>query len=227
MKRLSAAFAAMMLIAPAAKASPAEFFLQYSPSLSLGVSTMGAGGSLEFHRPYSLFGVRAGVNIFHFNINFTTNGARSQAQAHFQNETIFADYYPWHRHFHITAGVVFNQNSADYSSSPEITGALLGFITSTHYTGAVGNVHGPISFNPVAPYLGIGWTYNVSKHWHLNADIGAMYQGNGRITLTPTDLIASNPQMRAGMIANAQQADRMINKMSFYPIIGFQFGYEF
>jgi hypothetical protein len=87
-------------------------------------------------------------------------------------------------------------------------------------------VHGPISFNPVAPYLGFGYNFDTGKHWSVTADAGAIYQGNGRIAVTTTGLLAL-PQYRAQVLANAEKADRMINKMSFYPVVSFEVGYRF
>jgi len=198
-----------------------------SASVSLGLGTLGAGGTIGIHPLSSPFGVRIGANLLHFQINFTSSGTRDEAQANLQNETLLADYYPWRKNFRITAGIVFNQNSAAFASTPELTGALQKFLARSHDQGEIGNVHGPISFNPVAPYLGFGWTCKLIGHWDLSADIGAMYQGNGRITLVPTGLIASTARLRAGVLANAQRADRIIDKVSVYPVIGLQIEYRF
>lgn len=196
-------------------------------SIGLGASTLGAGVVIGLHDPGALLGARVRANLFHFNINFTEDGAKSQAQAHLQNESIILDIYPAHGHFRISAGVVFNQNNAAFSSTPQLTGTLLSFIQRIHYNGAVGDVHGPITFNPVAPYLGVGYAWDIDKRWSISADFGAMYQGNGRIHLTPSGLIASNPQMEAGLTANAIKANKMISKMSFYPILDIQAAFRF
>jgi len=192
-----------------------------------GVSTIGVGATVGFHDPHGLLGVRAGANFFRLGFNFTQSAAHSRAQANFQNEILMADLYPFHGGFRVTAGVVFNQNSANYSSTPEVTGALLGFISNSHYTGVVGNVHGPISFNPVAPYLGVGYVVHAGGHWMASADAGAMYQGNGRIALIPTGLLAAMPAWRDRILANGYRADKMIDKMSYYPVVRFQVGYRF
>jgi hypothetical protein len=209
-----------------AMADPAWFQV---PQMTVwtGVSTLGTGGTIGFHNPHDLVGMRFNANFFRLGINFTQSQAHSRAQAQFQNESVYADIYPWHKNFHFTIGVVFNQNSANYSSTPEITGALLGFILNSNYTGAIGNVHGPISFNPVAPYFGFGYNVNTGKHWTVTFDAGAIYQGNGRIALIPTGLLATFPQFNQQILANGYKADKMIDKMSFYPVISFQVGYRF
>jgi len=192
-----------------------------------GVSTLGAGGTVGFHDPGDLIGLRGNANFFRLGFNFIQTQSHSRAEATFQNESIYADYYPFHGNFHVTAGVVFNQNSANYSSTPQVTGALLGFITHTHYTGAIGNVHGPISFNPVSPYFGVGYNVNSGRHLTFTADVGAIYQGNGRIAMTTTGLLSSMPQFTQEIEANGYKADKMISKMAFYPVISFQIGYRF
>jgi len=223
--KLLASGACLML--PEVAHADAPWFTVPQPSLWAGVSTLGIGGSLGFHNPHDLLGVRGSLNLFRLGINFTQSGAHSRAQANLQNESLLADIYPFRGGFHITVGVVFNQNSGNYSSTPEITGALLGFISHTHYNGVIGNVHGPISFNPIAPYFGIGYSLKAGKHWTLSADAGAMYQGNGRIAVVPTGLLAQDPAWRTQMLANAQKADRLIDKMSYYPAVGIQIGYRF
>jgi hypothetical protein len=205
----------------------APWFSVPKVSVWAGVSTLGVGGMIGFHNPNGLLGLRAGANFFRLGINFTQSSAHSRTQANFQNESLLLDVYPFHGGFRLSGGVVFNQNSANYSSTPELTGALLGFISDTHYTGAFGNVHGPISFNPVAPYFGVGYDYHVGKHWSLSADAGAMYQGNGRIQLIPTGLLAAMPDWRDRILANGYKADKMISKMSYYPVVSFQVGYRF
>jgi hypothetical protein len=222
-----ALFALGCAVLPSPASAAVQSYFIPPPTFSASASTLGAGAGIGFHDPDGLFGMRASLNVFHFGINFDQGGSRAQAQARFQNETLLVDLYPWRQHFHVTTGVIFNQNSANVSASPQVTGALLGFITHTHYTGVVGNVHGPISFNPIAPYFGVGWDFNPGQKWAVKLDIGAMYQGNGRIALTPTGLLATNKQMRAQAVASAQHADSMINKMSFYPIISFQVGFRF
>lgn len=192
-----------------------------------GVSTLGAGGTVGFHDPHDLLGLRFNANFFRLGFNFIQSQAHSRAQATFQNESVYADYYPFHGNFHLTAGVVFNQNNANFSSTPEVTGALLGFITQTHYTGAIGNVHGPIRFNPVSPYFGVGYNINSGKHWTFTADAGAIYQGNGHIQMNTTGLLATFPQFNQQILSNGYKADKMIDKMSFYPVISFQIGYRF
>jgi len=212
--------------AAASPAPPLPAFLP-APTVSLGISTLGVGTGVEFHNQHDLIGVRASVNLFHFGLNFKESDTTSSTQAKLQNESLLVDYYPFHAGFHLTGGVIFNQNSANFSSTPQLTGALLGFITATHYTGAVGDVHGPISFNPVDPYFGLGYEFRLGHGFGFTTDIGAIYQGKGRITLNSSGLLLTVPQLRAGVLANAERADSMIDKMSFYPILSMSLSYRF
>jgi hypothetical protein len=197
------------------------------PTVSLGASTLGGGVGIGFHDPGAKLGIRISANLLHFGFNVKDDDARTKVQGNLQNESILIDVYPWAVPFHLTAGVVFNQNSASVTSSPQLTGSLLGFISHAHYHGVIGDVRGPISFNPVDPYLGIGYCYDAGAHWQFSADIGAMYEGNGRIALSPNGLLATDPAMRASAEASARKADNDINKLSFYPIIGFAVAYRF
>ncbi len=212
-----------------AAAGPLLIKTAFLPQIAIGfgASTLGGGVTANMHNPGDLFGGSVQANLFHFNINFSQNAAKSKAQATLQNESLLFDYYPWRQHFHLSAGVVFNQNNASFTTTPQLVGSLLGFVNRTHYTGTIGNMHGPITFNPIAPYLGAGYSWDVAGNWSFDASFGAMYQGNGHITLTSTGLMASNPQMRAGLEANATRANKMLDKMSFYPILSLDVTYRF
>ena len=50
----------------------------------------------------------------------------------------------------------------------------------------VGNVKLDVSFDKkVLPYVGIGWSPNLSKRWGLSTQLGAMYAGEAQVAYYP------------------------------------------
>ena len=79
------------------------------------------------------------------------------------------------------------------SSNDEITGRELplgGYnLGANHYSAAqVGKLQGTLKYNSLAPYFGFGWGNPVAKNkeWGFVADIGMLYQGAPKVTLSAT-----------------------------------------
>jgi hypothetical protein len=196
-------------------------------SVSLGGSTLGAGAGVGFHDHGALFGVRLGTNLFRLGLGVMDDDARTRVLCHLHSESILLDVYPWRRNFRLTAGVIFNQNRATVTSRPYATSALLGYVRRMQYQGAIGEVSGPVTFNQVDPYIGLGVDFDFGPHWTVSVDGGAMYEGNGHVSLTPSGLLATDPRMRAGVTASALKAERAIGRLSFYPVVGLAISYRF
>ncbi len=91
----------------------------------------------------------------------------------------------------------------------------------------VGSLHGRIDFPTFAPYLGIGWGRAAGGHWGFKADLGAAYQGHGRVTLTP-EIPAGSPILQIpgareildlAVAREEAEAERSIAKYDVYPVV--------
>jgi hypothetical protein len=196
-------------------------------SLSVGLSSLGVGGTLGLHDPGGLLGLRVSGHYLPIGWNFDQAQALSHAQVNMQNESVIADIYPFHGGFRLSGGVIFNQDRARYTSTPVVTAALQGYLTYLHYSGPVGDVSGPIWYAPVAPYAGIGYDAPVGRHWLVAADAGAMFQGQSHYSWTATGFLATQPVVRAAVEANAARADRILNDFDVFPVVSVEVGYRF
>lgn len=204
-----------------------DWFTVPRVSVSVGLSSLGIGGTLGLHDPGGLLGLRVSGHYFPVALNFDQEQAVSRAQVNMQNESVVADFYPGRGGFRMSGGVVFNQDSATYWSTPVMNGALLGYMQAMHYRGPVGDVWGPIRYDPVAPYVGVGYQSPAGRHWLLAADLGAMFQGASHSTLTATGFLATQPRVEAAAAANARRADRILNDFDVFPVVSVEVGYRF
>ncbi len=158
--------------------------LTNSPSyngLALGVdpiSTLGPGGTVSW-RFIDNLGVRAGGNYLSFSGSDTIQNIDYQGHAQFLFAPLTLDIYPWKSSsFHICVGAVINELALDGSASGSIT------LEGDHYAG---NVALRIQQQPVDPYLGfrgILCYFDRGHHWALVGEVGAMYAGDPRVSLS-------------------------------------------
>jgi hypothetical protein len=209
--------------APPPQAPPAEGS-HLDASIGLTAGTLGFGvqaGKLLF----SHLGVRAGFNYFSFSLTHTFSGVAYTAKLRLQNIPALVDVYPWGRGpFHLTGGLVFNQNQFTGTGVPDSTGFT---INQHHYTQSqVGVLHAAIKYPSTAGYGGIG--FGTSARNSLIApvfDIGAVFS-TPRVTLGATGA-ASNPQLASDLQAQQDKTQHDVRKFRVYPVISTGFMVRF
>src|ERR1022692_1972220 len=124
-------------------------YREWTVGLEAGTTGAGVFGSWRF---YDYLGVRAGFDYFQWTENnLSIADFRYSAKLRLMSEPLTLDIYPWKAHsFHISAGVMFNQN--------QLTGTSSGFgpITIDGETiefENMGVLNLKIQQQPVDPYL--------------------------------------------------------------------------
>jgi len=100
-------------------------------------------------------------------------------------EPLTLDVYPWQKHsFHVSVGMMFNQNQLTGSASG--TGTIT--IDGQPFTRSeVGSLNMKVTQQPVNPYLTIGGTlfyFDRAHHVGFAGELGAAYTGNPDVSLT-------------------------------------------
>jgi hypothetical protein len=143
------------------------------------------------------------------------------------------DWYPRaDSSFRVTAGVAYNGNKIDAQARPDAAGNYV--VQGNAYSAAtVGKVNGTVDFGKLAPYLGIGWSKRLSqdeKGWSFSTDVGVMFQGSPRTTLTSSGCTAAAPvcsQLSADLARqNAALSDDM-RRFKVYPVLRVGVSYRF
>ncbi len=190
----------------------------YAASLKAGTQ----GVSLQVYRSLSSgFNVSLGAGIFSFNANNVehTSDYRVDGDLKLSNVSALADWFPFESSFRFTGGLVVNLNKVSAVITPTVTKTT----GNIQYTpDKLGNVTADITFQKVAPYLGIGFGNPTSGSPGLGFtfDLGAFYQGSPQATMTGTKLLTP-------MDSQGPQLQDNLKWFQFYPVLSLGISYKF
>lgn len=190
--------------------------LSYAEDMAISgkVGTLGVGAELTAPISASVTG-RVGLNMFSYNMNTTRSTVNYDMKLQLQTISALADWYPMDGGFRTSAGLFYNNNKATFNALP--TGAAY-TIGGTPYTAAqVGTLNGSMTFNSLSPYIGIGWGNPVEngKGWGFVADLGLLYQGTPKATLTTTGTAVG---LAASVAAEQAKLQSALNGFTWYPV---------
>jgi hypothetical protein len=214
MKKLTAVLLALALFPVAAHAD--------DMAISGKVGSLGYGAELTTAMMNNMT-ARIGVNAFSYNVNTTRSTVNYDMKLQLQTVSALADWYPMSGGFRTSAGLVYNNNKASFNALPT-AGSYT--INGAAYTAAqVGTLQGNMTFNSLAPYFGIGWGNPVAKDkgWGFVADVGVLYQGTPKASLTSTGTALG---LQANVAAEQSKLQSALNGFSWYPVATLGLSYK-
>ena len=223
---IALAAAALFSVAGAAHAAPDLGALGFSA----GVGSTGVGAHVSYPIKPNL-NARVGMNY----LNYTYSGSSSQADYDFkmklQTFDVLADYFPMDNGFRLTGGLVYNGNKIDVSVKSNDTSAYV-LNGNTYSAAQAGAINGSIDFGKVAPYLGVGWgnAAAVKKGWGFTADLGVMFQGSPKSSLSNSGCTAPSAfcdQLAADVAAEKGNLDSKLSNLNSYPVVRIGASYRF
>lgn len=150
------------------------------------IGTTGAGLHLSVPVMPQL-DARFGVNGLNYSHSGNTSDVDYDLKLKMRTVDALLDYYPMSTGFRLTGGIVYNGNKIDANGVPG-SGGTYTLNGRSYPASVVGNLNGKIDFRNVAPYLGIGWGNATSrrqeKGWGFTADLGVLFQGTPRTSLS-------------------------------------------
>lgn len=145
---------------------------------------------------------------------------------------VLVDWHPMENSlFRLTGGLAYNGNVIDGRARTGADGTYR--IGGNRYSAAtVGSIDSRVDFNKAAPYLGIGWGRPSSdeKGWSFSSDIGVLFQGPPKSTLTSSGCraeAAACTQLATDLARENAELDRKADKLKFYPVLRVGIGYKF
>ncbi len=182
------------------------------------LSTLGLGLGLSFPLNHCL-ALRTDVN--QLNRGFSTSTAAANSTVNYTGNLklnsydFLVDWRPFQGIFHLTAGLMYNNNRFDLTSTGPFT------LNGVQYN--VGTLASEITFKSWAPYLGVGWSGQPAKPgWSLKSDFGIMFQGPPRVALA-----TSNAAAVGGLAAEQAALNDRLSHYRYYPVISIGVGYAF
>jgi hypothetical protein len=195
----------------------------------IGSTGIGVFGSWRFS---DHLGVRAGVDFLQWSENNLSIGDfRYSATARLLSEPLTLDIYPWQKHsFHVSVGMLFNQNQLTGTSSGfgpvSIAGHSFDFSD-------VGLLNLKIQQQPVDPYLTIGGNFlyfDHAHHWALGGELGVAYTGTPIMSLTSSGRFSGGggpDSIGAALGQEKQKAQDWADKFTWLPINKLTVTYSF
>ncbi len=191
--------------------------------------TTGIGGDVAVELVPTL-AARAGYSWLNFNTSVDSTDVNYDAKTKLSNANLFLDWAPLGPLFRITGGVIFNDNKVDVTA--QANGGTYTLGGTTYPAAAVGSLTGTVkSGSSAAPYLGIGYGRVSGAGVNFYADLGVMFQGTPKATLTatcgPATPAALCSQIQASTALEAIDLQDSIKNFKYYPVanIGVSIGF--
>lgn len=195
------------------------------------------GGGVELTVGLSpLWNVRLGANAFNYTDDHReVSSIFYDATARLRTASALLDLHPGGGGFRLSAGAIYNDTKIDGNSLVPASGFYdIGGVQVP--AGLIGTLNGQIKFDPLVPYVGLGWGNAVGpgRRVRFAADVGAMFQGKGKVTLTP-QIPAGSPlntpiaRQALQILLDREEADieKDVADYTVYPVVSIGVSYRF
>lgn len=186
------------------------------------LGTLGLG--VEFTRALSQdWNARFGLNGYSFSRNGTQGSNTYNYKLQWLSGGAMFDYFPSRdTGFRLTVGGLVNGNDIKLTGNAAAGTYQLNGVTTAGVTG----LSAKVDFNSVAPYVGIGFGNALAKgsRWNFALDLGAMYQGKPKATLSCTGCTAADA---ANLAAEQSKLQDSLNNFRWYPVLSVGASYQF
>ncbi len=194
-------------------------------ALGAKASTLGLGAELVAGFTPRLNG-RLGYNNYEYEFTGTETDIDYDLTFKLESIPLYLDFYPFKGRFHLTGGLLLNQNLIDAEAEP--SGGTYTINGVPYPAAAVGSLGGKIDFKDTAAYLGLGWGNPVKgKGLGVNFEIGVVLQGSPDVELTATGVLASDPLFLQQLATEAQALEDDLEEFKYYPVIALGLTYKF
>ncbi len=197
--------------------------------VGIRVGTTGIGGDVAFDLVPTL-SARFGYSWLNFKTSVESSDTDYDATTKLSNGNLFLDWAPLGPFFRFTGGLILNANKVDVTA--QATGGTYTLGGTTYPAADVGSLTGTVkSGNSAAPYLGIGYGRVAGAGVNFYADLGVMFQGTPKATLTatcgPATPAALCSQIQASTALEAIDLQDSIKNFKYYPVasIGVTIGF--
>jgi len=205
-------------------------------AIAAKAGTLGAGAELTVGLSPRV-NTRLGVNGFDYTDDRReASGIEYDTKAELRTATALLDWHPGGRGFRLTGGLVYNDTRVKGSSLPPASGVYnIGGVPVP--VNLVGTLDAEADFDPVVPYVGLGWGNAVSpgKKVGFYVDLGVVFQGKADVTLIPLipadSPINTTPGARDALDIllrrEEQDLEDDVSDYDLYPVLSFGLSYKF
>jgi hypothetical protein len=193
-------------------------------SIGLHAGTLGLG--VEFSYPISQrIGMRLNADSYNYTRSFNQSDIDYDGKATLKTASLLLDFYPFANNFRISAGPMYNGNKLVATSKQDANGKIT--VNGTAYQASV---EGEVDFKKYVPYAGIGYGRPIGSGLSMTFDLGVVFQGSPKATLTgtctdPTPGLCTTFQ--SDLAAQQQTANDDLKNFRYYPVVTLGLAYTF
>lgn len=201
---------------------PLYALADFSMGVKVGTGGTGIEGYYHFDRQFAL---RASLGTFRYTDVREISDINYEYELAINGGTLLLDIAPKGGNFYLTGGVFINGNT--FEATAEVVDTIN--VGGTTYTAAeLGDLSGDVDFNPIAPYIGVGWRWRAQKPGlSIGLEGGLLFQGLGDVDLTSTGPIAADPDFQRNLVRETDELEDKLGVAKFYPVIEARFAYRF
>jgi hypothetical protein len=221
-RRLAAALAPLLLLPTVSQADT---------SIGLRAGTLGLGAELSFAISQRV-ALRLGADTYSpKTVTITQQDIDYDAKAKLRSGSLLVDWFPFANNFRISLGAMVNQNKVTATGKP--TGGSFTLDGQTFNAADVGTLDAEVTFKKTVPYFGIGYGRPINGGLSFISDLGVMFQGTPKSTLTASCGGAAPPgsancdQIRSAVAAEQATLDDNLSKFKYYPVFSIGLAYTF
>jgi len=186
------------------------------------ISTL--GGNVEVYRSFGdQFNAHVGFNYFTLDQDITgEEDYDATFSVGLMSISALGDYFPFESSgFRLTAGVFINLNQIDATLTPKDEYTVGGDVYTPD---DLGTLDANISFNKIAPYIGLGFGNPTGGDSGLGFtfEIGTIYQGGSIVDLTATGLLEPSAAQD-----QEQKFEENLSWFKWYPVVSLGLTYKF
>ncbi len=191
--------------------------------LGLKAGTLGLGVEATW-RPIPWFDLRGGFNSYDYDDDRARAGIGYDSTLQLETYYATANFLFPVSPMRISVGAFSNGNEFQTVS---MTQASFDVGNGTFTPADVGSLQSTISFDDVAPYLGVGFDFSIVGKVGLSLDLGVLWQGEPIVTLTSDGLLAAVPSFMAELEAERQQLESEYEDYKAYPVVSLGINFNF
>jgi len=227
---------------PAYTVTGSWLFHEFGAGAFVSPLGVGVGAATSITRSVNL---RVAGNFFGYTAHGTDSGVTYKGDLSFRSIQASFDWFPWHKNFHLSPGVLFYNQNRITANGGVPAGDSFTVNGATYYSGAAQPVtlYGQVTFRRTSPMFTVGWgnwlPRRTGKHLNFPLEIGFAYTGDAPLVLnftgvvcdTPQDVncrqIDSDPTVQQNIDAQRKKYQNDLDYLRFYPIISGGVAYKF
>lgn len=169
------------------------------------------------------FSVGLGLNSYNYKTTDSANGIDYDFKYELQSAGLLANYHPFTGAFRFTGGVLYNNNELKLTGKPS-AGSTYTINGNTYTASQVGTLAGKLTFDKTSPYLGLGWGNRPGSKFGLSADLGVLYQGSPKLSLTASGAAAG---LTSDLEQERKKAESDLSNFKWYPVLSLGLYFRF